>query len=579
MYEPKSEIRDGMQVEWDVAIPARNGHVAADVFRPIGDGRYPVLLAAGPYGKGLPFAQGYQHQWNSLVGEHPEVLEGSTGAYQVWEYCDPERWVPFGYVCVRIDTRGTGGTAGEIDFFSPDETRDLYDAIEWAAIQPWSTGKIGMLGISYLASNQWQVAALRPPHLAAICPWEGATDYYREYTHHGGITSEFMPSWMPYQVTTVQNGRSDAALNPNNGRRISGPDDIDDAELAKRRIAIGDTLNEHPLCDEYYRERSADLGEITVPVLSSANWGGMGLHSRGNFTGFDKVASPQKWLEVHGLEHWTEFYTAYGIDVQRRFFDHFLKGVDNGWDRTPPVQLKVRTTTGFVRRDEMEWPISRTRWTPYFLDLEAGSLSPSEPTTNSEAAFEARSGVLNFRSPAADEEFEVTGPLAMKLFASSTTSDADLFVNVHLYDPDGTEVLFTTAFEPRAPLTQGWLRMSHRAVDMDMTQPYQPWHRHDRLDPVEPGSVYELDIEVWPTSIIVPPGYSLGVSLRGVDYVHHLPGKHHIAYGRELLGSGPYWHEHPGDRDKPQFDGTTTIVSQPGRRPFILLPIIPSPAG
>jgi uncharacterized protein len=182
-----------------------------------------------------------------------------------------------------------------------------------------------------------------------------------------------------------------------------------------------------------------------------------------------------------------------------------------------------------------------------------------------------------FRSRPVEEEVEITGPLAMKLFAASSTGDADLFVNVHLFDPDGAEILFTTAFEPRAPLAQGWLRMSHRALDSDRSQPHQPWHPHDRIEPVEPQRVYELDVEVWPTSIVVPPGYSVGVSVCGVDYVHQLPGEHHIAYGRELLGSGPYWHEHPGDRDTPQFDGTTSLVSEPGRRPFLLLPIIPEP--
>ncbi|MGV9800212.1 CocE/NonD family hydrolase [Mycobacterium sp. NPDC003449] len=577
MFDTHSEIRDGMRIDWDVPIPVRDGGVlAADVFRPVEEGEYPVLLAAGPYGKGLPFAEAYQHQWTSLLRDHPEVLDGSTGAYQVWEYCDPERWVPLGYVCVRVDTRGTGGSPGEIDFFSPQETRDLYDCVEWAGTRPWSTGKVGLLGISYLATNQWQVAALRPPHLAAICPWEGASDYYREYTHHGGMTSEFMPSWMPYQVTTVQNGRPDAAANPHNGRRVTGPEEIGEDERAKLRIAIGDVLDDRPLCDDYYRDRTADLAEVTVPVLSASNWGGMGLHSRGNFNGYLGVSSTDKWLEVHGLEHWTEFYTDYGLDVQRRFFDHFLKGADNGWDATARVQLKVRTPDGFFQRAENEWPLARTRWTRCYLDLDAGTLSRDEPTSGTGASFRSRHEVLNYRSRAVDEPLEITGPLAMKLFVSSTTDDADIFVNVHLYDPQGTEVVFVTAFEPKAPLTQGWLRMSHREIDPDLSTPHQPWHPHTRVDPLTPGTVYEADIEVWPTSIVMPPGYTLGVSIGGVDYTHGLPGPHHIAYGRELLGSGPYWHEHPGDRDKPAFDGTTTLISEPGRRPYLLLPIVPA---
>lgn len=316
-YLPKSELREGMRIDWDVRITMDDGiTLAADIFRPDDNQQHPVLLAASPYGKGLPFAVGYASQLQSLLGDHPEVSEHSTNAYQVWEYPDPERWVPAGYVCVRIDTRGAGGSEGAIDFFSPRETQDLYQSIEWAAAQPWSNGKVGLLGISYLASNQWQVAELAPPHLAAICPWEGASDYYREYTHHGGITTEFMPSWMPHQVKSVQHGRADAEINPHTGRRVSGLPIRTEQELEENAIAIGDVLRENPNLNSYYQDRSAVLEKVTVPVLSASNWGGMGLHSRGNFEGFARVASDQKWLEVHGLEHWTEFYTNYGLELQ-----------------------------------------------------------------------------------------------------------------------------------------------------------------------------------------------------------------------------------------------------------------------
>jgi len=576
MTEQLSEVRDGMRIEWDVVIPVEDGYLVADVFRPDDDQPHPVLLAAGPYAKGLSFAEGYAHQWTSLVRDHPEVLDGSSGAYQVWEYPDPERWVPHGYVCVRVDTRGTGASPGEVDFFSPQETRDLYECVEWAGTQSWSSGKVGMLGISYLASNQWQVAALRPPHLAAICPWEGASDYYREYTHHGGIASEFMPSWMPYQVATVQYGRGEGApVNPVNGRRVTGTETVDEQERSKKLIAIGDVLNAHPFCDDFYRERSAELSDVTVPVLSSANWGGMGLHSRGNFEAFAGVSSEMKWLEVHGLEHWTEFYTAYGLEVQRRFFDHFLKGADNGWDRSARVQLKVRTPEGFIRRDEHEWPLARTRWTRVYLDLDNGDLTDTDSQGTSQVSFDARHGALVFRTSPLDEPVEITGPMALKLFVSSSTNDADLFVTVHLYDPEGEEVHFTTAFEPLAPLTQGWLRMSHRALDPRRSLPHRPWHPHDRAEALEPGRTYEADVEIWPTCIVAPAGYSFGVSVGGVDYVHGLPGKQLVAYGRELRGSGPYWHEHPGDRDRPEFDGTTTLHSEPDQRPYLLLPVIP----
>src|SRR5690349_13584316 len=188
----KSEIRDGMQIDWDVPVRMDDGLVLrADVFRPARKGRYPVLVTYGPYAKGLAFQDGYPSAWQRMVAEHPDVAYGSSNLYQSWELVDPEKWVPAGYACLRVDSRGAGRSPGFIDPFSPRETRDLYDCIEWAGVQPWSSGKVGLNGISYYAMNQWHVATLQPPHLAAMCVWEGSADWYRDMTHHGGIVNTF----------------------------------------------------------------------------------------------------------------------------------------------------------------------------------------------------------------------------------------------------------------------------------------------------------------------------------------------------------------------------------------------------
>jgi uncharacterized protein len=578
MRDIMSVVSAGMRIDWDVTIHMEDGSiVVADVFRPTDDGQYPVLLAAGPYGKGLPFSVGYSHQWQELSTQHAVDLAESTNKYQVWEYADPEVWVKQGYALVRVDTRGTGCSPGKVDFFSPRETRDLYEAIEWAGVQPWSTGKVGLLGISYLASNQWQVAALAPPHLAAICPWEGASDFYREYTHSGGIVSEFLPAWKPYQVDTVQYGNPHAHSNPNSGRRISGDEVISDQERAAFAIDIGKVINEHPLDDQYYRDRSARLSDVRVPLLSAANWGGMALHSRGNFEGYLQSSSKHKWLEVHGLEHWTEFYTRYGRDLQLRFFDHFLKGADNGWDKQPAVQLKVRRVDGFTLRHENEWPIARTEWTEMRLALSTGKLGGNEEAGITEISFRARSQGVRYASEPFSSETEITGPVSLRIYVSSSTRDADIFATLNLFDPEGKEVLFASAFEPRAPLTQGWLRLSHRKTDPAKTRPWRPWHSHDERQPLLPGEVYAVDIELWPSSIVVPKAYQIGLTIQGRDYDHGLMDRSR-AYGREQFGSGPYWHEHPGDRNKPEYDGLTTLVSKPGARPFLLLPVVPTPS-
>jgi uncharacterized protein len=294
--------------------------------------------------------------------------------------------------------------------------------------------------------------ALELPPLTATTPPSRAPEMIGSEANDCASTSEFMPSWMPCQIRNVQHGRADAAINPHNVRRVSGKPTCSQAEVDANAIPIGEFLLSNPHLNNYYLDRSAVLEKITMPVLSCANWGGMGLHSRGNFEAFSRVASEQKWLEVHGLEHWTEFYTDCGVNLQRRFFDHFLKGEDNGWDKGARVQLKVRTPKSFIEREESEWPLARTRWTRFYLDCDAKTLTTSEPSGQQRISFDARSEGVMFKLSPLTEDLEITGPAALKVYVASTTEDADLFVTMHLFDSRGREVLWPTAFEPHGPL-------------------------------------------------------------------------------------------------------------------------------
>jgi putative CocE/NonD family hydrolase len=234
MDQHRGEIRDGMRIDWDVPIEMDDGIVLrADVFRPVRNSGYPVIMIHGPYAKGLPFQEGFGGTWQTLAAQHPDVLARSSNKYQNWETVDPERWVPDGYACVRVDSRGAGRSPGYLDILSPRETRDYHDCIEWAGTQPWSNGKVGLLGISYYAMNQWLVAALHPPHLAAICPWEGASDFYREFARHGGILDVFASRWYPAQVASVQHGVGERGpRNPPTGEPVAGPDTLPPTQLA-----------------------------------------------------------------------------------------------------------------------------------------------------------------------------------------------------------------------------------------------------------------------------------------------------------------------------------------------------------
>ena len=570
--------QDGMLIEWDVGIPMDDGvTVRADVFRPPGAEKWPVLLTYGPYAKGLAFQKGYPSAWQNMIASHPDVAYGSTNKYQNWEVVDPEKWVPHGYVCVRVDSRGTGRSPGYIDHFSPRETRDFYQCIEWAGVQPWSNGHVGLNGVSYYGINQWQVASLQPPHLKAMCIWEGAADWYRDMTHHGGILSTFWANWYDMQVKTVQYGLGERGPRSGvTGALVCGDETLSDAELARNRSSFGDEILAHPLDDDYHRARSPDWSRVTVPFLSAANWGGQGLHPRGTFEGFVRAASTERWLECHGLEHWTHFYTDYGRELQRRFFDFYLKAEENGWDRQPKVQLQVRHVDKFVERHEADWPLPSTNWTRFYLHPQNQSLSLQPPSEQAEISFEAMGDGLTFMSEPLSEETEITGPLAANLRISSSTEDADIFVVFRVFTADLREITFLGAIDPHTPVAQGWLRASHRKLDEKLSRPYRPYHSHDEVQPLRPAKPVDLAVELWPTSIVVPKGYRIALSVRGKDYVWQArTGAKLSNFKNELLGCGPFLHDDPRDRPARLFAGTTTLHLDCQGSCSILLPIIP----
>jgi len=576
--QQRTEIRDGMRIDWDVPITMDDGLVLrADIFRPVKEGKFPVILSYGPYAKNLAFQDGYPSAWQRMTEKHPDVTAGSSNLYQSWEVVDPEKWVPHDYACVRVDSRGAGCSPGFIDHFSPRETKDFYDCIEWAGVQPWSNGKVGLNGISYYGINQWHVASLRPPHLAAMCIWEGAADWYRDMTHHGGILSTFWENWYDMQVKTVQYGAGERGKRSRvHGDLVCGPETLPEAELEKNRANFGAEIASHPMDDDYHKARSPQWDKIITPLFSAANWGGQGLHPRGNFEGFGRAAAKHKWLEAHGIEHWTHFYTDYGREQQLRFFDRFLHDKKEAWAKQPKVLLQVRHIDKFVSRAENEWPLKRTKWTKYYLDPAAMTLTTKKPSGSAQLKFAAMGNGLTFLTPPLAQETEITGPSALKLFASSSASDADFFIVLRVFTGDLKEIVFQGAIDPHTPIAQGWLRASHRKLDKKLSKPYRPYHTHDEKQPLKKGKVVELDIEIWPSSIVVPAGYRVGLSVRGKDYEYGgASGGKLSNFKNELKGCGPFLHDDPRDRPSAIFNGTTSLHFGRGKAPYLLLPIIP----
>jgi len=575
-----SEVKDGMRIDWDVPIAMDDGIVLrCDVFRPNAAGRYPVLLAAGPYAKWLSFQdeEVWGGQWKMLCAHEPKITKLSSNKYQNYEFPDPERFVPDGYALVRVDVRGTGRSPGFMDLLSEQETRDLYDCIEWAAAQPWSNGRVGLSGVSYLAMNQWQVATLRPPHLAAICVWEGCSDYYREFTRHGGILSLFGDLWIDKYVHPVQHGRGERGFRSNiNGEWVAGPQTLSDAELAaNRRDWRVDTRAAKRATDYFWTSRLPDFSKITVPLLSSANWGGQGLHLRGNIEGFLQAQSPQKWLDFHCFEHWTEFYTRTGIALQKKFFGHFLKDEDNGWDQQPRVMIQVRhPEKPFASVSASAWPLPDTEWRKLYLDPATQSLGAEPAGAQARLTFKAAGNGLTFLTLPLEKDTTVIGPSAAKLRLSSSSDDADIFVILRLFMPDLKEITYSGSNDPHTPMAHGWLRASHRKLDTARSLPYRPYHSHDEIVPLTPGQAYDLAIEIWPTCVIAPAGYRLALTIRGRDYVY--PGDLGAirgAIGQPATGVGPFRHTDAEDRPPTVTQNDITLHFGGETAPYLLLPI------
>ena len=298
----------------------------------------------------------------------------------------------------------------------------------------------------------------------------------------------------------------------------------------------------------------------------------MGLHGRGNLEGYYRSVAKEKWLQVHGGNHRDAFYSREGQALQKEFFDHYLKGEDNGWEKHPRVMLKIRySNETFNDRTENEWPIARTVWTKLYLDLKNLTFVSSALSAPSQASYEALGNGLTFTSAPFEKETEITGPVMANLWVSSSTEDMDIFATLQLFAPDGKEVTWEGASEPAVPLTQGWLRVSHRKLDPNLSTPWRPYHSHDEIQKLNPGEVYEVQVELWPTCIVVPKGYTIVLRIEGKDFSRS-------EKGGMLTGSGIFLHNDPEDRPPSVFGGTNTIYGGGKYGSYLQIPIVPPEA-
>jgi hypothetical protein len=516
-------LPDDVMVERDVMVPTRAGpRLAANVFTPIGPGPWPVIMCCTTYGKDLhplDYALAGRGPANRSMGLNMGDMRVSEAT--PFEAADPGWWVPRGFVVVHVDALGSGNSEGEPALGLGDVVVEAFcDAVEWASDQEWSNGRIGLNGVSYLAAVQWRVAQRNPRGLAAICPWEGFTDVYSDVVVHGGIPeTAFFPWWM-------------------SGEKSSTPPDDGGPHFHCERPAIeeGPLSGIMALSAGVCPDRSkfpvpdVDYSSITVPTLVCGSWSAQGLHSRGAFNGFRRIASDHKFLFTHGRHEWTVSNSDEALEYQLAFYRRFLAGEGDG----PPARVRLEVRRSLEEhsiRFEDEFPPSSVGLAPLHLDALSGELTTHVPDDSSVSYDStAADGRLLFVHRF-DRDTEVTGPMSLRCFVSTDSGrDMDLFVGIRKLDTTGAEVPFWNRLSKDDIVTRGWLRASRRPDPSAIVDPLVPVFDGDHEHAVTPGEIMELAIEILPSSTLYEAGSSMVLEIRGRDVVELPNFRHHQVF-------------------------------------------------
>ena len=512
--KPVSDPIYKVNVQKDAVIPMPDGVcLRADIYYPESSGKFPGLLSFTNYGKELQTLTKPReiNDWETVARGWAAVEAGNS-----------EYFVSRGYVHVICDPRGSSTSEGAYSFRK--EPEDAYHVIEWMAAQPWCNRHVGMLGMSMFAINALRIAALNPPHLKAICPVEALTDFYRHLAYHGGI---FCYGFYQYQQPLVHTSekREKEFTDEEYSRMVEALKANEDIRAYPRlfKILILPQLNPtlfgalmHPYDGPYWTEDSPSSGleKIKIPTYLMCRWTAWPIHLPGAFIAYEKIKAPKKLRLYTTPSHvagpqrpWNENH-----EHVLRWYDYWLKGIDTGMTKEPPIQIFVQGINQW--RDEYEWPLARTRWTPYYL--RSGGLLCETPPIQSEPPDRFLNNpwlkvgeevpCIKYTSPPLARDMEITGPIALYFHASSA-SDANWMVDIKDIDPNGEERL----------VSKGWLKASHRELDGTRSKPYQPYHPHARSLPVEPGKIYEYAMEVRETSNVFRAGHGIQLVIKGQD--------------------------------------------------------------
>lgn len=577
----------------DVKVPLQNGlYVYADVFRPAREGKFPVIMNCGPYGRAF-----YHHSIadDADLEAHEEMEERyfhgnpEGQVFENHETANTVDWVPHDYVVMRVDGPGSGKNPGTLAPFGIETAEAFRDAIDWAGGQFWSNGNVGLWGMSYYAMSQHAAASLEPVHLKAMIAIGTDVDLYDEVAYTGGILNEeFFVHWYRAGVLAAVCGEPKAVDFIGMLKAASFRDSDTTAAFGPRSTIL----------------MSPDMSRVKVPLWVIACTTHMAhFHQLGSSEAYLATNTVAKKIDF--WEDWfTKPYSRAAIADHRAFFDHWLKGIDNGIMEKPPVRLEIRSGNGASYiQEENEWPIARTTYPQWFFDATPSDwrgdeyrndflrLSLTPPTDErkvdycAEIPLEWRTGMppcflpvkppsvleiwktgISFISEPVNEDMVFAGYGKAKLWVSSTSEDMDIYVSVRILDEEGREVDYAGPITmgmnvPNYPLAKGWLKVSHRKIDVARTTHYTVKHTHMEADyvPLEANEVVPVEIEIIPNTALIRKGYRIRVDIQPFDGVDHGPRHcYNPAYHEgawNTIRTGPY---HPG---------------------FIQLPIIPAKAG
>ncbi|KAH0344087.1 alpha/beta-hydrolase, partial [Aureobasidium melanogenum] len=507
-------LTEDILVQHDFGITVRDGCVLyADILRPAKETeKVPAIICWSPFGKKFNEITSLKVMTPWSLGIKDSELSG----LEKFEAPDPADWVPRGYAIVNVDSRGSFDSEGTMAIMGSQEAEDGYDVIEEIAKQSWCNGNVGLAGNSHLAIVQWFIAALNPPSLKAIAPWEGCGDLYREQFARGGIYSGDL--FDELIVRYLLRGRHGME-------------------------SFKDMFKQHPLATknpkDWWNDKRPDMKKIKVPTYITGTWTNT-MHGMGAIRGWLDIPAEKKWLRWHPYQEWYDIWGCQQAkDEFLMFMDHYLKDIDNGWESTPKVRMAVLRfgeNEPIANKVVEDFPIPKTEYRKLFFHSD-GNMDTTRAENSSKATYDGKTGHLTFKHTFKEKSHVVGIPKVVVHVSCEEFDDMDIYICLRKLSVVGEAMLNLNIPWSSVPVSSieeipedkrtevllykgpvGILRASHRKIDASRSMHENwPFHPHEEEEKVSPGTVVRLEIGIWAMGVEYEAGESLMLEISG----HH----------------------------------------------------------